>query len=262
MKKTEKTIQESLEQIKLNMNYELGKSLNEQVFSENPSWTGGGPLSPTAQNMTAAPAAGSQEMGDALLNQFVRRLNRNYSRIEGIMNSLNSYTYQGKPALAGIQAAYKTKYGKNLPNQTTAGGPTAPTPAAPVAGATHGAVGTKDAEGYKIVAGTPQDPYLYGTSGSGIKTVQQNLGFTGAALDGKWGPNTQKALVAKVPDVKQFTNEDLTTVLQKIRNNPAPSNLSLSNLASPNVAPSQPTAQLAGAANKGATNMAYGFKGA
>jgi hypothetical protein len=241
MKKATLTIEESLKQIKLNMNYELGKSLNEQ-FQENTSWTGGQPLSPTAATMAAPPVA--QEIGDPYVNTMVRRLNRNYSRIEAIMNGLNSYTYKGRPALEGIKAAYKAKYGKDLPNQTTAGGPTvSKTPPVgsdpnertdPGAAITTGKP-TAPAQGYKPVTGTIEDPYRFGTSGTGIKTVQ---GYLGLVQDSKFGPKTQAALAPF--GIKTFSNENLPQIVAQIqgKNTTTPPTATTSNI-TPNVVPGQ-----------------------
>lgn len=92
--------------------------------------------------------------------------------------------------------------------------------------------------GYKFVKGTSDDPYKYGTLGSGIAQVQQNLGV---AQDGKWGPKTNAKMKELAPDyIDGYTNDDLLKVIQTIRTtkNPAPQKLSTN--ISPSVAEKTP----------------------
>ena len=69
--------------------------------------------------------------------------------------------------------------------------------------------------GYKFVTGTSDDPFKYGTLGSGIGQVQQALGVS---QDGKWGPKTQAKMQELAPEyINGYTNEDLLKVIQTIR---------------------------------------------
>lgn len=77
------------------------------------------------------------------------------------------------------------------------------------------------ASGYKFVKGTSDDPYKYGTLGSGIAQVQQNLGVV---QDGKWGPKTDAKMKELAPEYTGgYTNDDLVKIIQAIRlkKNPA-----------------------------------------
>lgn len=241
MKKTSQTLDESKNKIKFMMSYDSKKTLTEQAPLQPSATTAPGMNKPYNPNEITVPG---------LINSYARRLKRNYARIDAIMKEIQGKTYQGKPAIDGVKASYKSIYKKDLPGMPVA------TTATTAQTATQTPVGAKDAEGYKLVAGTPQDPYIYGTTGSGIMTVQQNLGFTGTDLDGKWGPNTQKALAAKAPDIKQFTNDDLSSVVQKIRGGSPIAKANTSSISRPTVAPTQPTAQLAGQ-QKPQQNLAY-----
>ncbi len=92
--------------------------------------------------------------------------------------------------------------------------------------------------GYKFVKGTSDDPYKYGTLGSGIAQVQQNLGVV---QDGKWGPKTNAKMKELAPDyINGYTNDNLLKVIQTIRTtkNPAPQKLSTN--ISPSVAEKTP----------------------
>lgn len=98
--------------------------------------------------------------------------------------------------------------------------------------------------GYKFVKGTDDDPYIYGTLGSGIAEVQKNLGFTGTEVDGKWGPKTQAKMQELAPEfVKGYSNSNLMDVIKVIRDKARPENVSapianIPKISSASVAPS------------------------
>jgi hypothetical protein len=67
--------------------------------------------------------------------------------------------------------------------------------------------------GYRPAQGTNEDQYVIGTSGAGIFKVQECLGFTGADLDGKFGPITQGKLMELARQyVNGFTDADIDTI--------------------------------------------------
>jgi hypothetical protein len=66
--------------------------------------------------------------------------------------------------------------------------------------------------GYKPVTGTADDPYRFGTSGEGIKTLQGSLGLV---QDGRFGTKTQAAL--QPLGIQTFTDEDLPKLVAQIR---------------------------------------------
>ncbi len=81
--------------------------------------------------------------------------------------------------------------------------------------------GGTDTTGYKFVKGTADDPYKYGSLGSGIAEVQ---GVLGVVQDGKWGPKTQAKMQELAPEyLNGYTNENLRDVIQKIRSKNSPS---------------------------------------
>lgn len=101
--------------------------------------------------------------------------------------------------------------------------------------------------GYKFVAGTTDDPYKYGTLGSGIAQLQQNLGLV---QDGKWGPKTNAKIKELAPQyINGFTNADLLKVIQSIRSKTTPENATpikpIAQLSPRTVAPKQPESKLA-----------------
>jgi len=102
---------------------------------------------------------------------------------------------------------------------------------------------------YPFSKGTDDDPYRYGTRGSGIAQVQQNLGLK---QDGKWGPKTDVKIKELAPEFANgFTNQNLSQVIQKVRGQVNPTAVNTRNIKpSINVAPSQNTAQLAGQPTK------------
>ena len=93
--------------------------------------------------------------------------------------------------------------------------------------------------------GTDEDPYKYGTKGSGIAQVQQNLGLV---QDGKWGPKTDAKIKELAPEFSNgFTNQNLSQVIQKVRGQVNPTAANTSNVKfTPPRNPAQNTAQLAG----------------
>ena len=93
--------------------------------------------------------------------------------------------------------------------------------------------------------GTDEDPYKYGTKGSGIAQVQQNLGLV---QDGKWGPKTDAKIKELAPEFANgFTNQNLSQVIQKVRGQVNPTAANTSNVKfTPPRNPAQNTAQLAG----------------
>lgn len=211
MKKTTQTLEESLKQIKINMNYDSQKPLSEQLYGGSSMVSANSikNMANVADTNTPTSTWGRRESAgtdvqEAWLNAQVRRINRWMGNINSSMKALDGRTFQGKNAVEALREKYKAEYKQDLPKYVSLGGQ-------PVQTATAGG----DGYAYKVSAGTPEDPYIYGSSGSGIKIVQQNLG--GLDLDGKWGPKTQQAIAAKIPDLKQFTNDDLPTILQKIR---------------------------------------------
>jgi hypothetical protein len=99
--------------------------------------------------------------------------------------------------------------------------------------------------GYKFVKGTADDPYKYGTLGSGIAQVQQNLGVV---QDGKWGPKTDAKMKELAPEYTDgYTNEDILKVIQKIRstNNPDIKTIKPTTQGEPSIAPPLNRLQLA-----------------
>lgn len=67
--------------------------------------------------------------------------------------------------------------------------------------------------GYSPVAGTNEQPYKLGTSGAGIFKVQECLGFTGAEVDGKFGPKTQSKMMELAKQyVNGFTDADVQDI--------------------------------------------------
>jgi hypothetical protein len=82
--------------------------------------------------------------------------------------------------------------------------------------AVGGGVAAASAAGsYKFAKGTSDDPFKYGTQGSGIAEVQQNAGLV---VDGKWGPKTQAKMQELAPEYADgFTNADILKVIQTIR---------------------------------------------
>jgi hypothetical protein len=71
--------------------------------------------------------------------------------------------------------------------------------------------------GYKPVTGTEDDPYRFGTSGEGIKTMQGSLGLV---QDGKFGPKTQAALTPL--GIQTFTDQDIPNLQAKIQGKEVP----------------------------------------
>jgi len=98
--------------------------------------------------------------------------------------------------------------------------------------------------GYKFVIGTSDDPYRYGTLGSGIGSIQQTLGL---AADGKWGPKTDAKIKELAPEyAKGFTNGDLVKVAQAIRAKTQPESQPIARSTEPAVNPkvaSQPSSK-------------------
>jgi hypothetical protein len=98
--------------------------------------------------------------------------------------------------------------------------------------------------GYKFVKGTSDDPYRYGTLGSGIGSIQQTLGL---AADGKWGPKTDAKIKELAPEyAKGFTNGDLVKVAQAIRAKTQPESQPIARSTEPAVNPkvaSQPSSK-------------------
>lgn len=89
--------------------------------------------------------------------------------------------------------------------------------------------------GYKFVKGTSDDPYRYGTLGSGIGSIQQTLGL---AADGKWGPKTDAKIKELAPEyAKGFTNDDLVKVAQAIRAKTQPESQPIARSTEPAVNP-------------------------
>jgi hypothetical protein len=245
MKPKSQTLEESKQRIQSLMNYNSQELINEEDLPDS--------INEQAQD----------EIWDSWINSRARKVNRWMEDINGVMKVLQNRTYKGGSALEAFKKRYKEKYGQDLPNNISLSGQPSTQPQAGTPQPTQPtqSVGQKTADGYKVVAGTPEDPYVYGTSGSGIKSIQQNLGFTGTDLDGKWGPNTQKALAAKVPDVKQFTNNELSNILQKIRGSQPISKVA--GVTQPSMTQTPNNTQLAGAANKGGAiaSTGQGFKG-
>jgi hypothetical protein len=105
-------------------------------------------------------------------------------------------------------------------------------------------VGTPAAQ-YQFSKGTDDDPFRYGTKGSGIAQVQQNLGLV---QDGKWGPKTDAKIKELAPEFSNgFTNQNLSQVIQKVRGQVNPTAANTSNVKfTPPRNPAQNTAQLAG----------------
>lgn len=109
------------------------------------------------------------------------------------------------------------------------------------------------AAGYKFVKGTSDDPYKYGSLGSGIAQVQQALGVV---QDGKWGPKTQVKMQELAPEyLEGYTNENLMKVIQQIRSKTTspiakaevPSLVRDPSTGSPSLAQKTDTTRLAGA---------------
>jgi hypothetical protein len=240
MNRSKLTIEESLEKIKFMMNYNSSKTLTEQV-PENTSFAGGQSLSPTAESY--------KEVNDGYINSIVRKLKRNYDRIDELMKELNSHTYQGRPALEKVQDIYKANYGEDLPGQvdsTLAGTPPEPidiTKPEPLKGPLNNPV-----KQWPFAKGTEDSKYKYGTQGSGIAQVQQALGLT---QDGIWGPKTDAKIKELAPEFANgFTNENMMQVIQKVRGQFNPT-ANTSNLKPPtNLMPSQNTSQLSGNTTK------------
>ena len=64
--------------------------------------------------------------------------------------------------------------------------------------------------------GTSNDPFKYGTMGSGIGAIQEILGLP--IIDGKWGPNTDREMKKYAPEyAKGFTHVDMPNVAKTIR---------------------------------------------
>lgn len=75
--------------------------------------------------------------------------------------------------------------------------------------------------GYKFVMGTSNDPFKYGTMGSGIGAIQEILGLP--IIDGKWGPNTDREMKKYAPEyAKGFTHADMPNVAKTIRSRKNP----------------------------------------
>jgi peptidoglycan hydrolase-like protein with peptidoglycan-binding domain len=86
---------------------------------------------------------------------------------------------------------------------------------------------------YRFANGTSDDPFKYGTQGSGISQVQQNAGLV---VDGKWGPKTQAKMAEFAPEyVNGFTNADILKVIQKFR--PSNSGVQKPTIQRPSVGP-------------------------
>jgi hypothetical protein len=107
----------------------------------------------------------------------------------------------------------------------------------------------QNAEGYKFTKGTSDDPYKYGTLGSGIAQIQQTMGLV---QDGKWGPKTQAKMAELAPQyVNGFTNDDLFKVVQAVRTKTNPETATTATAAIqppnrlPSVAPNRPAPALA-----------------
>lgn len=203
MKKT-MTIEESLIKIKYMMEYNYGSPnvINEQnteVDTEVDTETSGIPdYTPNDNNIGHA----------------TRVLKRNFARIDKWIKWGNVKKMpDGTPAIDALKAKYKELTGTDLPNVTSS----------------SGTAGTGTQKGGKTGGYTPVDgtttPYRQGTMGTGIGQLQQAFGFTGADLDNKWGPNTQKKISELVPEYSNgFTNSNLPNILQKITTTSTPVN--------------------------------------
>ena len=239
MNKDKQTIEESLYKIKFMMNYDSSRTLTEQ-FKENTSFAGGEPISPTVQNMAGTPAV---EVTDGQIKQGADRLNNYYQSYIQALNSWKGRTYQGGDAMIALQNEYKKQFGTELPFNTSIVDIDRPQPL-------KGPVDVpKPAKQWPFSKGTEEDKYRYGTQGSGIAQVQQNMGLV---QDGIWGPKTQAKMQELAPEyVNGFTNQNLPQVIQTVRGQVNTPTADTSNIKrSTSFTPAQNTAQLAGNTTK------------
>jgi len=68
-------------------------------------------------------------------------------------------------------------------------------------------------QGYTLVTGNEDEPYQYGSLGSGIKQLQTHIGVN---PDGKWGVKTNEQLNKKGFTGKSFTNSNINDVIKSI----------------------------------------------
>ena len=198
MKKTDQTINESIEKIKFIMGYDSLKTLTEQSPSLIPG-------------MESAIGNTPPDVNIYYIRRLSRILKRKYDRIDRIMKEVDGKTTDGDPSINVLKSEYKNLTQKDLPitnstSQMSKGSTGGYTPVDGTSQMSKGSTG-----GYTPVDGTTQ-PYKYGTMGSGIGQVQEKLGLT---VDNKWGPKTQAKLSEVFPQYsKQFTNNDIPNITQ------------------------------------------------
>lgn len=186
------------------MNYDSSKTLTEQQ------------LGATEPDQQIHPPVwdNPSELYEPFINQIVRKLKRNYDSIDALKSQLQGKTYKGDPAIDAVKTAYKASTGKDLPSESEQFA-TIQRPD-PIKGPVDVPVDTpKETKQWPFSKGTDEDPYKYGTQGSGIAQVQQNLGLV---QDGIWGPKTDAKIKELAPEFANgFTNQNLAQVIQKVR---------------------------------------------
>jgi hypothetical protein len=240
MNKSKQTINESLDKIKFMMNYDSSRTLleNEDLLDEQYAAMGG----------MGATTMGSINNTDVYnLNGYVRKLHRNVQRVEGVFKELEGKKFKGGDAITALKTAYKEKYGVDLPSTVTGGVSQSGQPGQP------GQAGAQQ-QTFRPAQGTPEDPYVVGTTGEGVGKVQQYLG--GLKVDNMFGPKTKAKLAEKVPQfAEKFTNNDLMTIYKTLYPQ-APIEKIAAKPAMPNLGAQVNSTQLAGQ-QKPQQNLAY-----
>jgi hypothetical protein len=201
MENSKNSVNESVNKIKYMMEYNSSKTLTEQTV----------PASTNTQKKS--------EVSEHFVNSILKTLHKNLDYVKTLMtNSSAYYTYKGEDLGTILRSMYKTQFGYDIPfGQPLEIAKTEPIkgPTEPIKDPAEVVKQQAAKEGYKFVTGTANDPYKYGTLGSGIGELQQNMGLVS---DSKWGPKTQAKIKELAPAFAGgFTNADLLKVIQAVR---------------------------------------------
>lgn len=216
MNRPKQTIDESLDKIKFMMNYDSNKTRLEQLQEQipyNTSFLGTDtPAAAAPDAATPAPATPNETWASyGEINRAARVIGRASRLWSGL---------QGKVFGQGVNKQDAQKYALSMlkDDEKSIMGDKATLPtfhqvAQNVRQNLTQVPQQAQSVGYKPVTGTEDDPYRYGTSGEGIKTVQ---GLLGLVQDGKFGPKTQAKL--QPLGLQTFTDQDIPAIQSKMGN--------------------------------------------